>query len=58
MAKRSLGKAAPDGSLKAFPSAVMMFAVLTEEPLAAMESESSGRRSNSTSIAFQTPVQA
>jgi hypothetical protein len=37
-AKRSSGKAAPDGSLNAFPtpSAVMIFAVFTEELLAAM----------------------
>ena len=42
-ARRSLGKAAPDGSLNAFPSAVMIFAVFTEEPLADMGSES-GRR--------------
>ena len=39
-AKRSLVKLAPDGSLNAFPSAVMIFVVFAEEPLAlaAMES--------------------
>ena len=36
-AKRSLDIDAPDGSLNAFPSAVMIFAVFAEDPLAAME---------------------
>lgn len=35
-AKRSLLIVAPDGSLKAFPSAVIMFAIFAEEPLAAI----------------------